>query len=637
MTNIFPTYHIEVCWDNLDHATDGDMEAANTAAYTATNCTLAKDAVTFFDGAKALKGTNTSANGYAQQAGSMAAGLVATVTVRAKGGDAGTKLQVYSTPSNTLLDEVANPDTTNWNELRVIATIPGSDTGYQVRLVHGSGAAAVAYWDELVIEQWTEEKTHFLSAKWRRGRDYASQLTGHASAGRCTLEMDNSDGRYSTLNTAGSLYPNVLPARKIRIRTSVPQEEILWQGYLATIEQSPRSRQDRPTALLSAYGPLSWLAEKKASTQVFTNILGGAAIHKILDDGGWPLRDRNIDTGQVTMARWKADGDLVISHLREIEETELGYIGESKDGKIVFEDNQHRLSPPFTTPQATFSDANGAALPYEMIKQEDPWREIYNIAEAEVVTYTVQSLAVLWSLSEVIAINASDTTDLWALYPNDGDASNAYAVDAWTTPVATTDYLANSQADGLGTNKTANVSITVDKFANAMKISITNNDAGTVYITFLQARGTPVYANDPIRVVVEDATSQAKFGERTYPLPGKFYPSTSVALSYGQLTVARYKDQLAVLSISFQANVSSSHMTQALTRDVSDRIALVAQGTLPSGAQLGINSEFFIEAEYHELSLNGHWVTYEVSDARFDTGFWLLGTGMLGTTTKLAA
>jgi hypothetical protein len=136
-------------------------------------------------------------------------------------------------------------------------------------------------------------------------------------------------------------------------------------------------------------------------------------------------------------------------------------------------------------------------------------------------------------------------------------------------------------------------------------------------------------------VQAEDSASQTKFGKRTYPLPGKFYPSTAVAKAYTQAGLARYKDQLAILSIRYLANQSPSHMTQALTRDVGERISIVANNTEASGAQLGIVGDAFIESEKHEYNLSGHWVTYALSDARTVSGYWLLGQGLLDSTTKL--
>jgi hypothetical protein len=484
---------------------------------------------------------------------------------------------------------------------------------------------------------WDDETDFLLTAQWKRGRDYASQLTGRASAGEMTLVLDNPQGRYAPLNASSPLYGYLLPGRKIRLRSTTPVAATLWTGFLEEIRPSPGRRDSAPTAILRASGPLKYIADKKASTAIYTSISTGTAVGHILNDAGWPGGDRALDSGQITMTRWKADGDSALSHLQELEEMEFGYVGETKDGKIVWEDANHRLNAPHTTSQATFTDAEGGTLSYSDVEEKDPWREVFNDFRADVIFYSVQPLGVLWTMDgETPAISPGVTLELWAQYPNPSSPPEADSVDAWTTPVATTDFLANTQADGLGTDKTSAITVGASKFANSMKISLTNTDPGQVFITFLQARGTATFKNDPIGVRTEDAVSQSKFGIRTYPLPGKFYPSVSVAKAYTEAGLARFKDQLAILSLTFRANQSSAHMTQALSRDVSDRVSLVAQGTLPSGAQLGINGDFFIEAERHQLDLGGHWVTYDFSDARTLTGYWLLDVGELDVTTKLA-
>lgn len=92
---------------------------------------------------------------------------------------------------------------------------------------------------------------------------------------------------------------------------------------------------------------------------------------------------------------------------------------------------------------------------------------------------------------------------------------------------------------------------------------------------------------------------------------------------------------MAVLSLHYRADQSTAHMTQALARTVGERISVVANGSTASGAQLGIVADFFIEAEQHDLTLNSHWVTYSLSDARTVSGYWLLGVSQLGVDTKL--
>lgn len=614
------TYAFEVRWNTTALVSDGDMEAAGTASYTATSCTLAKDSVTFFAGFQSLQGTNTAANGYASQSGALAAGQIVSIRVRARGGDASTKLQVYATPSSTLLGEMSNPNTTNWNELFATGKIPVGDTGYQVRMVNGSGAATVARWDELTIENWTDETAQLVSAEWRRGRDYAKNVIARASAGAFSALLNNPSGRYASFNASGPLYGNLLPGRKVRLRSTAPTAALLWQGFLEEIlpSRGPQSG-FAPQALLRAAGPLKWLAERRAATSVATSITTGAAIGKLLDDAGWPLSERNIETGQITLSRWSIgyDGETnALSRCQDIEDTEFGFLTESKDGKIVWQDGSHRTG---LTSQATFSDAAAATLSYEDIQQADPWGEVFNFFGADVYYFTVNAIATLWTLSgETPSIVAGATKVFYATYPTAGSPTDADGVNAWTLPAATTDYTANTQANGLGTDKTAQIFIdpnVLTDLTNQLRISVRNGDAGTVFLTLLRARGTSVTRRQPIRIVSEDATSQAAYGKRTFPLESKLYPDTIVAKTYLDTALAKYKSPRAVLAFAYKANLSSSHMTQALTRDVSERITLVANNTAASGAQLGISAEFFIEAEHHHLVMDGskHDVRYTVA------------------------
>jgi hypothetical protein len=576
---------------------------------------------------------HASADGMWVSAGlvSLSANYVVTARVKTLS-VTGTGLEVSTSGGDPQIPVVTG--THDWTGYSGSGNPTAGTWNLRVRLHLASGTA---WFDSGSYGAWVDETAYLLSADWKRGRDYASQLTGRASAGQLDVQLRNIDGRFASFNSAGALYGKLLPGRRVRIRTTSPTAEILWTGFIDEIRPNPGSRESAPTALLRASGPLKWIAARRASTAVYTSTLTGAAVGYILDDAGWPAAARVIDAGQITMARWKADGDSALSHLQELEEMEIGsFIVESKDGQVIFEDANHRAVSPHTVSQATFSDAQGAALSYDQVEQFDPWSEVFNRFEADVVLFTVQSLAVLWSLAgEIPSIGAGVTKDFWVGYPTPDAAAQADHVDAWTTPVVTTDFLANTQADGLGTNKSAAITVATSKFANSMKISLTNTDGGTVFITFLQARGTAVYKNDPIRVVSEDTTSQTKYGKRTFPLPGKFYPTTTVAQSYVQAGVSRYKDPLAIVRVTYQANTSDAHMTQALTRTISDRISLRAQGDLASGAQLGINADFFIEAERHHYDLSGHWVTYELSDARTVSGYWILGTSDLGNTTKL--
>lgn len=408
----------------------------------------------------------------------------------------------------------------------------------------------------------------------------------------------------------------------------------LWTGYLVNIEPKP-ALGGAHEAVLRAEGPLSILNRTPVRVAPQTSILTGTAVGQVLDDAGWAAGDRDIAAGQTTMSRWWANSSA-LQALRDIEETEAGFLRESRAGEAVFEDRGTRMTSPHTTSQQTYSDA-GADIGYKGIAQEDPWEEIYNVVRATVTPYTVGSLATLWTLAESgsssPSIQPGATRTWWAEYPNPDSPSEDVGVDAWTTPVASTDYTANSAADGSGTDHTADLTVTVSKFPTSMKISITNNASVVVYLTLLQARGTPVSAGNRMTVSEEDATSQSTYGEKEYPIEAKFIPDTDEAQPYCEFVVSIYKDPIPVLTVSYVANRDSASLQDALAREVSDRVTVESD----AATELGISEDFFIEAMRHVVEPGAiHQVMLELSPVAGYAGFWVMGTSALGVDTGLA-
>ena len=166
-----------------------------------------------------------------------------------------------------------------------------------------------------------------------------------------------------------------------------------------------------------------------------------------------------------------------------------------------------------------------------------------------------------------------------------------------------------------------------------MKITLTNNSATDGFITKLQARGTPVTADDPLTIVEEDTTSQASFGKRTFPLNGPFIPSDQDARDLMAFLLSIHKDPMRTMKITWDANKDATHKTKARELDISDRITIVADNR--SG--LGIDNDFFIEHMRHNIDNKGQYkITYECSEATAYAGFWVLDVGKLGTSTRLA-
>ena len=148
-----------------------------------------------------------------------------------------------------------------------------------------------------------------LSLQWRRGRDYASQLTGRSSAGKLQATLINTDGKYSPSNTSSVLTGSILPGRAVRLNSGsgefpydfplVFDSNPQFIGFLEEIVPDPSAKGIK-TVKLTAYGALGYLNDFAPSLATQTTRRTDQAIGDILDDVGWGAGDRDLATGPVS-------------------------------------------------------------------------------------------------------------------------------------------------------------------------------------------------------------------------------------------------------------------------------------------------------------------------------------------------
>jgi len=491
-----------------------------------------------------------------------------------------------------------------------------------------------------------------LSIEWERGRNYASALLGRSIAGKLTAVLINTDGKYSPSNTSSALTGKILPGRTVRLLAGsgtssvapvASDSGIRWQGKLERIVPAPASHGVK-TCTLVAWGVLGYLnqfeTQLASQTDVLTSAPSGtdSAIGSILTDVGWPdnADNRTLETGQTTISRFWMSGKKAIEAMRLVEEAEAGFLLESKDGKVAFENRYHRLTAAASTAsQATFSDASGATYSYVALAQTDPLTTITNHVEATARTFDTASIATLWthpetgSDSPTLAPGESKTFE--AEFPNPDSDNNAMEVHLWTTPAASTDVQVWTAWDASGTNLTSDITIAASKTAERMAITLTNTSASAGFVTLLKARGTAVNTKNPCIVRAIDTTSQGIYGERKYKAKTEFIPTTSQAQDWCDYQMAIYGSPIEILTMTI-ATSTDNNIGQVLTRDISDRITITAT----NDAALGISADFFIEHERHKVGVGGkeHTTTWKLSPASGGySQFWVLGTSVLGTAT----
>ncbi len=164
-----------------------------------------------------------------------------------------------------------------------------------------------------------------------------------------------------------------------------------------------------------------------------------------------------------------------------------------------------------------------------------------------------------------------------------------------------TDYDANTQQDGLGTDISSELTVTHPNTADF-------NGRGTLvrvkfgatagYLTLLKLRTLNAFTyDDPVLLVAEDATSKSTYGERIKTIEARWTREVDVALATVQSRRDRRKDPKTVLRVVVP-NGSKSNLLLVLQRSLSDRVTVSYSG-------MGINEDFFIEG--HRITVAEGW------------------------------
>jgi len=272
----------------------------------------------------------------------------------------------------------------------------------------------------------------------------------------------------------------------------------------------------------------------------------------------------------------KQDGTLRVENIlarqgwRELDQVLINkdeYILAEDNSFILAEDNTKILADDSVLEDAELStDAEG----YNILLSEDGLLNASIIRAHPVITDT--SLKVLYKLGTPLFIPAGKTASFSAHYTDPSGLSQVSGTNM-QAPVATTDYLANTLADGTGTNKTSDQVVTAIYYGDTVYYSIANNANTGVYITFLQARGYGIYYGNSIESTKDDATSQEDHGYFPFQFDQKYQKDIYLADVYGKAVIEEYKNPKSrITKMNYLANLNKNHLVSFLVLSIGSLI-----------------------------------------------------------------
>ena len=414
------------------------------------------------------------------------------------------------------------------------------------------------------------------------GRDQARALSP-AGPGEAEFELYNGSKDYTPGNASSPLYPNVKPARPVRIQVTLsPTTYTLHRGKFNEYEPSRGNEADRSVRVstLDAYASM---AKVKISTALSQGITTGTAIGLVLDAAGW-TGARDLDTGSTWIPWWWEEGTEAGEALDKILNSEgppaLLYVDPASN-TIVFRDRQHRIMRTASkTSQATFRDSGtdtSTAVRFgEDVAADYGWRNVINSVSFSVDERQSITATTVWESDELVVVGASSSKTI-AISTTD-PFFGAIVPDS-----ATGDYQVNSGSVS---------SVTLSRTSGASLIITINAGVSGAVIENLRLRANSVAVVRTLQITAKDSTSIATYDEQPWPNDAPWvtkYDADSIAKNI----IALRKDPLVQVSVPLVPS-NDFALAQMFTRDLSDRVTITDSAT-------GISGDFYIERIEHNI------------------------------------
>jgi hypothetical protein len=502
-------------------------------------------------------------------------------------------------------------------------------------------------------------------------------LSRIATAGTMEFTLDNSSGLFSpgTGNPAYKLNVGAIIQFGTRAESPTPPSEYNkgFYGRISSISFKGETAETRRINI-TATDYMDYLATAKlVSPLVETNKRADEAITSILATLPIQPYATAFDPGNKTFTSVKdtvTEDTTVFSEIQRYVLSEFGYFYENHFGsgttshnfmRLSFEDRHARnnRTPSYYVKLKELSsyliteDGNYLVTDFGdlYLVADEITSLVYSTMEGSEITFgkllknsitakvyprlVDTSNVVIFSLNSPIAIAAGETlSGLEGSYSDPNNKAQAVAGMTFVDPVITTDYLLNTQADGLGVDLSATAVVTAVYTSTKVTYSITNGSANAGYITKLQARGKAVYLYDPVSYTALDQPSINRYGLQDITIDQKYednpYSSKDLVDALLPLNVAGVVN---TLSVSGLANISKEVLNGFCQLIIGDVLEIIDPVN-------NTDKNYFINGIKYRIDMGGMiYFTWYLSEALTNTDvYWELeiaGKTELDLTTLL--
>lgn len=184
--------------------------------------------------------------------------------------------------------------------------------------------------------------------------------------GTMSMRLIDQNGYFNPQNVNSPYYGLLSPMRKVTVGANFNGVDYdIFAGFITSYTTTtPKNATDVVYTTITAVDGFR-LAQNAHITTVAGSSAGqlsGARINNILDAIGWPLTQRDIDTGLTTLLADPGTARTGLAAMQTVETSEYGALYCGKNGDFVFQDRAVTASSAGDTP-VVFND-NGTAITY---------------------------------------------------------------------------------------------------------------------------------------------------------------------------------------------------------------------------------------------------------------------------------
>ena len=362
-------------------------------------------------------------------------------------------------------------------------------------------------WD---LADYTQEGSRVISAagQVRLAPPESAIFSPRGTADRCTITLDNSDGRYSSLLTSGALYADLAgggayhapmyltvnvvdgaPANYHRVFTGVvkiPTEQTPTGSQPATVTLDCRSRDElllskRISTTQAAFA--AWVDSPPNEAELIAAFLVAA---------GLTSADYTLDAGLFAIPYPWLDNESPIEACWSLAAACGGRFYVDQDGIFRYENYTHWLTSPHNTSQHTVTrSAYAGFAPY----YED--RELYTGVTVQATPYSIAGETTVWEARTVYIVPPNTTGSDYVTVTAELSGP-AYALSAPAYAAVTSG----------GSNLSGSVTCTATNYAQRVVMQFQNSHATqAALITGLALVGRLVEADESVTVDLDSANA----------------------------------------------------------------------------------------------------------------------------------